>query len=138
MEDDVGPEALHHLEHPVALLAVGEHRLDPGEVPLLDHLAVDPEEVVLGVVEDDQQLRPHPGDLADQLGADRAAGARHQHDLVLDVGADPVELHLHRLAAEDVLDLDLAQLPGQLDAAAEQLEDGRAASAPGRRARGTP
>ena len=47
------------------------------------------------------------------------------HDLVLDVGADPVELHLHRLAPENVLDLDLAQLARQLDAAAEQLEDRR-------------
>ncbi len=34
MEDDVGAEALHHLEHAVALLAVGEHRLDRAEVPL--------------------------------------------------------------------------------------------------------
>ena len=56
MEDDVGLEALHHLEHPVGLLAVGQHRLDAGEVPLLDHLAVDLEEVVLGVVEHHQQL----------------------------------------------------------------------------------
>ena len=28
VEDDVGLEPLHHLEHAVALLAVGEHRLD--------------------------------------------------------------------------------------------------------------
>ena len=76
------------------------------------------------MIEDHQQLGPHPGDLADQLGADRAARARHQDNLVLHVGADPVELHLHRLAAQDVLHLDLTQLPGQLDAAAEQLEDG--------------
>ena len=125
VEDDLRLEPLHHLEHPLGLLAVGEHRLDPGEVPLLDHLPVDPEEVVLGVVEDDQELRAHPGDLANQLRADRAAGAGHQDDLLLHVGADPVELHLHRLAAEDVLDLHLAQLPGELHAAAEQLEDRR-------------
>ena len=125
MEDDVGVEALHHLQHPVGLLAVGEHGLDPGEVALLDHLAVDPEEVVLGVVEHHQQLRPDAGDLADQLGADRAAGAGDEHDLVLEVGADAVELHHDRLAAEHVLDLDLAQLPGELDAAAQQLEDRR-------------
>ena len=125
MEDDVRPEALHHLEHPLGLLAVREHRLHPGEVALLDHLAVDPEEVVLGVIEDNEQLRPHPGDLADELRADRAAGAGHEHDLVLHVGADPVELHLHRFASEDVLHLDLAQLPGELHSAAEELEDGR-------------
>ena len=64
VEDDVGLEALHHLEHPVALLAVGEHRLDPAEVPLGGQLAVDLEEVVLGVVDEDQQPRVDAGDLA--------------------------------------------------------------------------
>ena len=129
MEDDVGVVALHHLEHPVALLAVREHGLDAGEMALLGELAVDPEEVVLGVIEHHDQLRPDARDLADELGPDRAAGAGDHHDLVLDVGADAVELHLDRLAAEDVLDLHLAQLAVELDAAAQQLEDGRAASA---------
>ena len=88
VEDDVGLEALHHLEHPVALLAVGEHRLDAAEVPLADQLAVDPEEVVLGVVEEDEEPRVDPGDLAAELGADRAAGAGDQDDPVAQVGAD--------------------------------------------------
>ena len=125
VEDDVGLEALHHLEHPVALLAVGENRLDPGEVPLGGELAVDLEEVVLGVIEQDQQPRSDPGDLARELGADRAAGSGDQDDPVTQVGADAIELDHHGLAAEHVLDLDLAQLSGQLDAAAKQLEDRR-------------
>ena len=57
--------------------------------------------------------------------ADRAAGAGDEDALVLEVGADAVELHHHRVAAEHVLDLDLAQLAGELDAAAQELEDGR-------------
>ena len=65
------------------------------------------------------------GDLARELGADRAAGAGDEHEPVLEVGADAVELHHHRVAAEHVLDLDLAQLAGELDAAAQELEDGR-------------
>ena len=48
-----------------------------------------------------------------------------EHDLAGEVGADAVELHAHRLAAEHVLDLHLAQLPGERAAAAQQLEDGR-------------
>ena len=125
MEDDVGLEALHHLEHPVRLLAVGEHRLDAGEVALLDHLAVDLEEVVLGVVEHHQQARLDLGDLAAELGADRAAGAGDEDDAVAQVGADPVELADDRVAAEHVLDPHLAQLAVELDAAAQQLEHGR-------------
>ncbi len=79
-----------------------------GEVPLLGQLALDLEEVVLGVVEEDQEARSHARDLAAELRADRTAGARDQDDLVLDVGADAVQLHHHRVAAEHVLDLDLA------------------------------
>ena len=92
---------------------------------LLDHLAVDLEEVVLGVVEHHQQPRLDLGDLAAELGADRAAGAGDEDDAVAQVGADAVELAHDRLAAEHVLDLDLAQLLVELDAAAQQLEDGR-------------
>ena len=77
------------------------------------------------MVEQDQELRAHAGDLAAQLGADRAAGAGHEDDLVLEVGADAVELHDHRLAAEHVLDPHLAELAGQLHAASQELEDGR-------------
>ena len=125
VEDDARLEALHHLEHPVRLLAVGEHRLDVGEVALLDHLAVDLEEVVLGVVEHHQQPRLDPGDLAAELGADRAAGAGDEDDAVAQVGADAVELAHDRVAAEHVLDPHLAQLLVELDAAAQQLEHGR-------------
>ena len=125
MEDDVGREALHHLEHAVGLAAVGEHSLDPGEVPLLEHLAVDLEEVVLGVVEQDQELRVDLGDLTAELGADRAAGAGDEDDAVAQVGADAVELTHDRVAAEHVLDPNLAQLAVELDAAAQQLEHGR-------------
>ena len=125
VEYDIGLEALHHLEHALGLLAVREHRLDAREVPLAEHLAVDREEVVLGVVEKHEQARPHARDLARELGSDRASGTGDQHDLVLEVCADAVELHHDGVAPEDVLDAHLAQLAGELDAAAQQLEDGR-------------
>ena len=41
------------------------------------------------------------------------------------VGADPLQLHVHRLAAEHVLDADLAHLAGERAARLQQLEDGR-------------
>ena len=125
MEDDVRLEALHHLEHPLRLPAIGEHGLDPGEVPFLEHLEVDPKQVVLSLVEQHQEPRPHASDLAAKLRSDRAAGARDHHDLVVQVGADPLQLHHHRLASEDVLDPDLAELAGELDVSAQQLEHGR-------------
>ena len=89
-------------------------------------LALDAEEVVLGVVDEDQPPRRHARDLAAQLGADRAAGAGDHHDLAAEVGADAVELHAHRLAPEHVLDLHLAHLAHDVARAGlQQLEDRR-------------
>ena len=48
----------------------------------------DLEQVVLGVVDEHQPARADAGDLAAQLGADRAAGAGDQHHLAGQVGAD--------------------------------------------------
>jgi hypothetical protein len=72
-------------------------------------------------------------DLAAQLRADRAAGAGDEHDLAGQVRADPVDLHHDRLAAEDVLDLHVADLADEVAAGvgpararvAQELEDGR-------------
>ena len=128
MEDDRRPVLGEHLPHPLLLLAVGEHRDRDADVAVLLELAQDLEQVVLGVVDEHQPPRIDPGDLAAQLRADRAAGAGDEHDLAGQVGPDPLELHPHRLAAEDVLDPDLAQLPGDAQltrAVGQQLEHGR-------------
>ena len=94
-------------------------------VAVLDQLALDLEQVVLGVVEQDEPARADARDLAAQLGADRAAGAGDEHDAAGEVLADALDLHPHRLAAEDVLDLDLAHLAHQPAAGLQQLEDRR-------------
>ena len=98
------------------------------DVALLLELAQDLEQVVLGVVDEHQAPRADPRDLAAQLAADRAAGAGDEHDLAGQVGADALELHPDRLAAEHVLDADLAQLAGDPElpgAVPQQLEHGR-------------
>ena len=135
MEDDRRSVLGQHLAHPLLFLAVGEHRHRRAHVPLLLELAHDLEQVVLGVVDEHQPARADARDLAAQLAADRAAGAGHEHDLAGEVCADALELHPHRLAAEDVLDAHLAQLARDLQlarAVPEQLEHGR------RRAHGNP
>ena len=53
------------------------------------------------------------------------------------VGADALELHVHGLAAEHVLDAHLAHLAGERAAGLQQLEDGRQRAHGDRRARGT-
>ena len=50
-------------------------------VAVVLELALDREEVVLGVVDQDEPPRGHARDLAAELGADRAAGAGDEDDL---------------------------------------------------------
>jgi hypothetical protein len=127
VEDDGRAVLGEDLAHPLLLPAVREDRGEDGgvDVAVVLELALDPEEVVLGVVEEDQAPRRDARDLAAQLRPDRTAGARHQDDLAVEVGADAVDLHDHRVAAEEVLDLDLARLADEAAAGLQQLEDGR-------------
>ena len=118
------------LAHALLFLAIRQHRGEhrARHVALVLQLALDLEEVVLGVVDEHDLVRLHARDLAAQLRADRAAGARHEHRLARQVGAHPLQLHLHRLAAEHILDAHLAHLPRERAAAAaglQQLEHGR-------------
>jgi hypothetical protein len=119
VENDGGSVLGEDLAHALPLLAVGQHGAQHRwlHVALVEQLALDFEEVVLGVIEQHELTAAppthHASDLAAELSADRAAGARHQHDGALQIGADAVELHLHGLAAEHVLDLHLAHLARQ-------------------------
>ncbi len=125
MEDDGRPVLGEHLAHPLAVLAVGQHRDAVLHVAVVDQLALDLEQVVLGVVDQHEPLRPHARDLAAQLGADRAAGAGDEHDATGQVAAGQLRVHAHGLAAEHVLDAHVAHLPHQVAAVLQQLEHGR-------------
>ena len=127
VEDDRRAVLGEHLAHALLLLAVGEHRGEHRRrhVALVLELALDREEVVLGVIEQHDPVGLDARDLAAQLRADRAAGAGHEHRLARQVGADALELHVHGLAAEHVLDAHLAHLPGERAARLQQLEHGR-------------
>ena len=92
---------------------------------LVLELALDREEVVLGVVEQHDPVRLDARDLTAQLRADRAPGAGHEHGAPRQIGADALELHVHRLAAEHVLDAHLAHLARERAAGLQQLEHGR-------------
>jgi hypothetical protein len=82
VEDDRRAVLAEDLAHALLLLAVGEHGGDAstGHVALVLELALDREEVVLGVVDEHDPARLDARDLAAELGADRAAGAGHEHD----------------------------------------------------------
>ena len=121
VEDDGGAVLLEDLANLRRVARVREHRRSRMEVALVDELALDLEEAGLAVVDENESSRAHAGDLAAELRADRAAGAGHEHDLVREVARDRVEVDLHRLAPEEVLHLDRADLPGEVEVARDEL-----------------
>ena len=77
----------------------------------------------LVAVEQDELARAEAGDLAAQLGADRAAGAGDQDALAGDLLGDGGHVELDRAAAEQVGDVDVAQV-ARGGSAADDLADG--------------
>ena len=99
------------IEYPLQAVAVGDARqhwddIDPGTD--LGNLQLNEVERTLGPVDQHQPQRMKAGDLPRQLGADRTARAGHYDDLPRELGRDALEIELHRLAAEQVFGLDVA------------------------------
>jgi len=121
VEDDARPVAVEDLPHLRPALHIREHRDARREAALVHELALDLEQGRLALVDEDQPLGPEAGDLAAELGADRAAGAGDEHRLVLEIRSARVEIDVDRLAAEDVLDLHRPDLRREVGLAGDQL-----------------
>ncbi len=74
----------------------------------------------LVTVEHQQRRRVEADQLPAQLRADRSAGAGHQHALARDVAGRGGHVGVHRVAAEEVGDVDVAQV-AQAHPAVEDL-----------------
>src|SRR5216117_1718599 len=110
MEHVVRPVQPEHLLQPVGVgdAADERHHFDLGI--RLGDLEVGEVERVLGTLEQHQPRRPVGRDLARQLRADRAGPAGHEDRLARQVALDLFQLKGHRFAAQQVVDLDIAQL----------------------------
>ena len=125
VEDDARPVALEDLCQLRPVADVGEDGDAGRELPLVHELALDLEERRLALVERISRAGFARRDLAAELRADRAAGARDQHGLALEIRRDRLEVDLDRLAAEDVLHLHRADLRGEVDLVGDQLVEAR-------------
>ena len=115
VEHDGRAELVEDLPHRGGVRNVRENGNGRVELPA-DELPVDVDERRLGVVHEDHARGRDRDDLPADLAADRAAGAGDEHRLAGEVRRDRGEVELHRLAAEQVLDLDRADLPGEIHA----------------------
>ena len=106
VEHDLGRMLPEERPHAGLVADVGHEwqRLDLGA--RAPQLAVDFEECELGAL-DEQDLRgPETSDLPDELGADGAPGPGHHHAFSAEKLAELRFVEVHRLAPEQVLDLD--------------------------------
>jgi len=85
---------------------------------------VDLEDRILAMTQQHQRCGPAALDLPAELRPDRPARARDQHALARQQFPDPGRIGLHRLAAQQIIDLHVAQLV-ELDAPVQQLVDAR-------------
>ena len=73
-------------------------------------LALDFVQREFGDLEQHQAARRELHDLPAQLRADGSAGARHQDGLAADAGAQQRGIRRHRIATEQIVDVDVANL----------------------------
>ena len=123
VEDDRRPDPLEELANPPAVADVGDDRLQLERREHATQLRVDVEDAVFAVADEDEAARFGHRHLTAELGADRPACAGDEHHLIDDVVQDRVFVP-HRLALEQVRDLDVAQPPDG-DPVAEELVDSR-------------
>ncbi|MND74580.1 hypothetical protein D3C80_661760 [compost metagenome] len=126
MIDGVHLPALHHLEHAhrIANRTEGRHQLHR-QVCLTDallQLDLDAVQVELRMIEKDQHRGFAIEDLPAQLGTDRAASAGHHHHLASDAPLQQFGLGRHRIATEQIGDVDVLQVL-DLDPTAGQIRD---------------
>ena len=125
VKDDGRPVLLEDLPHLRRIPGVCENGGCRVEVALVDELALDLEEAGLTVVHEHQPRGSHAGDLAAELRPDRAPGAGHEHDLAGEVARDRGQVHLDRLAPEQVLHLDRPDLAREVEVAGDELVERR-------------
>ena len=124
VEDGERVEPLEDAVDPGFIADIGDDRgdLQVGEPAPQFDLGL--EDLILGVVEDDQELRLERGDLPAELQADAAAGASDHDRASVGEDAHLREVGIDRSAAQEVLDLDRSER-AVLDAARDDVGQAR-------------
>ena len=97
------------IREPSRVAHVGDDRdhREFGKVP--PKFAIDLEDLVLRVVDEDQEGGGERADLATELTADRSAGTRDEHHAIAAQRPDLVHVRLDGCTPEEVMDLDRSQ-----------------------------
>lgn len=109
MEDGIWTAIVEDGVHSVLIADVGDRGNDIQVWEAAEQLGLDVENRVLTVAEHDKARGFEPRELAAELAADGATGAGDEYRTALCQISDCGEIGLDRLAAEQILDLDVAQ-----------------------------
>ena len=120
MEDDARPLAGEHLVDQRGVLDVAHDRRQRQLRKPVGKRRLDRIDRGLGQVEEHELRRAETGDVPAQLGADRAARAGDHDHAVAEPLAEPRAVEHHRIAPQQVVELDRADR-GQRRAAADQV-----------------
>lgn len=124
MENHVRLILLHHAADAVRVPAGADEGHEVQLRVLHEELLLDAVRIVLVNVEDDELLRLVACDLTAELGADGSATASDEDGLPLDHAEDFFVVDLDRFTAEEVEDVDVAEL-ADADFAVDELVDAR-------------
>ena len=117
-------EAMKDLLHANLVADVGHAGNHVHAGIILDQLAVNMKQAVLGVLDQQQAVGLEPADGAAQLRADAAAGAGDEDFAAIDKSGDGLEVEFHRFAAQQILDGHVAH-GRQIDFALKNVADSR-------------
>ncbi len=110
MKDHRRPPRPQRLLEAERVLHVADDVREPRRAALAAELLLELVEPELARVERDQLRGLEPDDLPAQLGADRAAGAGHEHRAPAQPAAQPLAVELDRVAPEQIVELHPPQL----------------------------
>jgi hypothetical protein len=124
MEDVIRPVRGEHIIETIAVGDVADQRHHVDMRVLAGNLEVHEVERAFRLLEQQELRGAEARDLARELRADRSRTAGHHDDAAGDVVRHLLEVELHGLAAEEILDLHVPELAG-LRATVEQVVDRR-------------
>ena len=112
MVDRIRAPGAHDFAHARLVAHRGQHRQEAYAALRRDRLQflVNRVQRKLADLDQHQGRRLELHDLAAQFAADRTAGARHQHDLAANITVQQVVVRRHRIAAQQILDIELVQV----------------------------
>jgi hypothetical protein len=116
-------EAIEDVAHAWGIENICHEREDNAAIATFDEFLLDGEDLNFGLFDEEETLGVEGSDLAAEFGADAAAAAGDHDDAIFEEGSDAERFEFDGIAAEEILNFDVAEL-ADLDLAGGELVHG--------------